>query len=97
LIIARGHSGDDKELLLLGLSRANINKLLAGYPIRLRKETHEGVPERWDVVILFGETEADLANLLTKPGEAAAPDESGRPRREAEEEKSSKFKTPPPP
>ena len=67
MIIARGSSSDDRQLLLLGLSRANVDKLMAGYPIRLRKDTHEGVPENWEVVILFGETEAALARLLTKP------------------------------
>jgi hypothetical protein len=71
VIIARGSSADDRHLLLLGLSRSNIDKLIAGYPIRLRKDTHEGIPENWDLVILFGETEADLACLLSCPGESA--------------------------
>ena len=65
MIIARGSSGDDRQLLLLGLSRANLDKLVSGLPIRLRKQTHEGIPDGWELVVVFGETEAALANLLT--------------------------------
>jgi hypothetical protein len=72
LIIARGSSADHRQLLLLGLSRVNVNKLVSGHPIRLRKATHENIPEDLELLIVFCETEADLARLLTNPGEAAA-------------------------
>ena len=69
MIIARGNASDNCELLLLGLTRANVDKLMMGQPIRIRKDTHEGVPENLEVVILFGESEASLANLLTDRSE----------------------------
>lgn len=68
MIVARG--GTDKEpLLLLGLSRVNIERLTTGQPIRVRREIHgDAVPEGWEVIICFGETELALADQLKRGG-----------------------------
>lgn len=69
MIIARGTTDTGKELLLFGLSRENIKRLLDGKPMHVRREAHgEGVPEGWEIGIFFGETEADCARVLRQAG-----------------------------
>jgi hypothetical protein len=38
MILARGENKGGKEILLMGLSRENINRLTKGEPIALRRE-----------------------------------------------------------
>lgn len=54
----------DEQILLLGLTRGNLNRLAAGQPMLLSPETHPGIPQGWKVMILFGETEEALAAEL---------------------------------
>jgi hypothetical protein len=69
MILARGENKGGKEILLMGLSRENINRLTKGEPIALRRETHgEGVPEGWEIFIYFGETELAMKAELQKIG-----------------------------
>lgn len=71
MIIARGHLDGDAatEFLMLGLSRENITRLIAGQPIVVKKATHgDGVPAGWEIVILFGETELEMKQSLEKVG-----------------------------
>jgi hypothetical protein len=73
MIIGRAKS-EGKEALLLGLSRENVRRLQAKQPIRLRRQTHgDGVPEGWEIVIFFGETELSMKEELEKLG-AIGPD-----------------------
>lgn len=73
MIIARGTSPSG-ESLTLGLSHRNIEKLLEGKPILLRRSTHgDGVPEGWEIVIFCGETEDTMAATLKSIG-AIGPD-----------------------
>jgi hypothetical protein len=60
-------TGDDgKTLLGFGLSRGNIERLVAGQPIRVRgKDIHR--PDL-EVMIFFGETEADMEQELRNLG-----------------------------
>jgi hypothetical protein len=67
MIIMRSTSETGQELLLFGLSRENVTRLLEGDPILLTRQSH-GVPEGWSVGIFFGETEQDMAGLLSKMG-----------------------------
>ena len=69
MIIARaGMTGTD-ELLVLGITRRNVEELLKGRPIRLTTETHgAGIPLGWTIAIVFGETEAAIAEDLRKAG-----------------------------
>lgn len=67
MMIARGHLAHDRatEFLMLGLSRENINRLIAGKPIVVKKDTHgDGVPDGWEIVILFGETELEKVGFV---------------------------------
>lgn len=67
MMVGRGTS--DGEWLLLGLSRENINRLLAGEPIRLHASTHgEGIPKDWTISIVFGETELEMKKMLERAG-----------------------------
>ena len=68
MMIARTTT-ETAEFILLGLSRENIDRLLNGKPIRLRRETHgEGVPEGWTIGIMFGETEMEMKRALEDAG-----------------------------
>lgn len=68
MIIARTIKPDG-ELLLLGITRRNVEELLKGHPIRLTTETHgAGVPLGWTIGIIFGETEATIAADLRAAG-----------------------------
>jgi hypothetical protein len=53
------------ETVVLGLSRENVERLIAGQPIRITKESHgvelPGIPR---LVIVFGETEKAIADEL---------------------------------
>lgn len=65
MIIARGNSEGVLELLMIGLSRENVNRLVDEKPINLTRESHgKGIPEGWNVVIFFGETETDCVNKI---------------------------------
>jgi hypothetical protein len=69
MIIARSKKPDGGELLLLGLSRENVQRLTDGQPIRLTRKTHgDGIPDKWTIGIMFGETERDMAELLRQEG-----------------------------
>lgn len=70
MIIARAsRTGSEGEILLLGLSRENVRRLQEGQPIHIRRVSHgEGVPEGWEIVILFGETERAIKSDLEKHG-----------------------------
>lgn len=68
MIIARGEF-EGKEMLLLGLSRGNVDRLTAGQPIRLTRETHgEAMGRDEAILILFGETEQDLYDSFVREG-----------------------------
>jgi hypothetical protein len=68
MIIARA-TDKDSELLILGLSRENVTRLLDGQPIRIRRKTHgDGVPEGWEIIILWGETESTMHAAFVKHG-----------------------------
>lgn len=68
MIIARG-TNDKAELLVLGLSHKNIEKLLEGKPMVLRRESHgDGIPEGWEICIFVGETEEAMARVLKEGG-----------------------------
>lgn len=62
MVIRRGER-DGRKLLLLGLSRANIDKLVEGKPISISRKTHgEAMAEDEEVAIVFGED--DLAPMV---------------------------------
>jgi hypothetical protein len=82
LIIATGTTCDGRQLIVLGLTRGNINKLLRGDPICLERELCELVPAGWEITVLFAESDEDLTRELTSSGEiAAAPSDMSKKRR----------------
>ncbi len=71
MMIARAYPTalDQSDMLILGLSRVNIQRLLNGEPIVVHRLTHgEGVPDGWRIVIMFGETELDMQKNLVALG-----------------------------
>jgi hypothetical protein len=68
MIITDGTYGE-RKLKLLGLSRANIDKLTSGQPIRISSETHgEAVTDDEVIIICFGETEEDIVADFQRHG-----------------------------
>ncbi len=73
MLTGRGTGPDGNQVVILGLSRANVEKLTAGQPIRVCRQTHgEAIPAGWEIVILFGETEQSLFDDLKDIGALAA-------------------------
>jgi hypothetical protein len=68
MVIANGNSADGRKLLLLGLSAENVKRLLLNQPITLNSTTHQGTPEGWTIVIMFGNTELEIHALLKAKG-----------------------------
>ena len=67
MIFAHADKPDGTRILMLGLSRGNIGRLLDGKPMLLKRETHgDGVPEGWEICVVFGETEQAIVDLLSK-------------------------------
>lgn len=68
MILGRADNGD-VQMLIIGLSDLNLEKLKKGQPIHVRRETHGGaIPEHWEIVILNGATENDMAGALKRAG-----------------------------
>lgn len=73
MIIARGTNetadGKKGDLLIFGLTNNNLRQLVQGKPMKISRETHgEGVPEGWEVMIVFGPDEDTLAAMLKEAG-----------------------------
>jgi hypothetical protein len=64
VITARATGEDGTQLIVLGVARENIERLVQGQPIRVDAAHHPGFPEKLRVVIFFGETRDDLAKAL---------------------------------
>lgn len=64
MITATATGPDGKRILMLGITRENIKRLIAGQPIRVGAESHPGFPEDVMVAIFFGETERDITEAL---------------------------------
>jgi hypothetical protein len=58
---------DGRNHLGLGISRENVNRLIAGQPIRVRlPEMREGLSIDGAVMIYFGETERELQQAVAE-------------------------------
>lgn len=66
MIKAKADAGD-RTLWLFGLSRGNINRLMAGQPILIRGNDL-GLEKPVDITIIFGETEEDMEIMLRREG-----------------------------
>lgn len=56
-----------KPFIGLGLSRANIERMMQGFPILVKGE-ELGKPEFGEITIFFGETEKGIVDDLVKTG-----------------------------
>jgi hypothetical protein len=59
---------DGVTILHFGLSRANINRLIAGDPILIRAEDMDPDLKGVKIGIFFGETEAEMQAMLRREG-----------------------------
>lgn len=64
MVTACATGGDGQTIAVLGLTRGNVDRLIAGEPIRVTAETHPGFPASFVVMLFFGETDRDCANQL---------------------------------
>ncbi len=65
MLIGAGVSEENKRLLVFGLTKDDVNAVLAGHSLRVTRRTHgEAVPADLAVVILYGRTEADLEAIF---------------------------------
>ena len=64
MIIAKGEC-DDGELILIGLSKQNIKKMLRGQPI-YRNLSFAGIP--YTITIMYGEDEVEMHRVLRAEG-----------------------------
>lgn len=66
MIKASGSTGDGTPLVILGLSRENTVRLLAGQPIQLRVEQIDPRLPPLHVVLMGGETEDDISAEISR-------------------------------
>jgi hypothetical protein len=65
MFIARAALGDGEELLVLGLSRANRERLEAGQPMDVSQASHGmAMPAKLRIVIFVGETEDSMREQM---------------------------------
>jgi hypothetical protein len=58
----------ETQVLLLGLSEENVRRLQARQPILCRPATHGGIPEGWELWIMYGDNEGALLAELKQVG-----------------------------
>jgi hypothetical protein len=64
MITANATGPDGRRLILLGITRENVDRLIAQQPIHVAADTHPGFPADLSIVIVFGETERVLVEHL---------------------------------
>lgn len=68
MIGGRAKTNDGRQLLLLGLSEGNLQRLREGKPMHLSHESHVFIPDDWVVLIFSGATEEAMTDELRKAG-----------------------------
>lgn len=66
MLKASGQTGDGRPLVVLGLSEENVSRLVAQKPVRLDLADVGLSPT--EVVIVYGQTEADIEKKLAESG-----------------------------
>ena len=64
MITARATGADGKEIIVLGVTRENLQRLEQGHPIKVSAEKHAGFPPNLVVVIFYGDTERAIVEQL---------------------------------
>jgi hypothetical protein len=76
MIIALGEAnGGAEQAIILGLSKRNVESIMNPGPdgkprgIKLTRQSHgRGIPEGWQIVLVYGETEAEIVKNLKDIG-----------------------------
>lgn len=64
MILALATGDNDTRIVVMGLTRQNIDMLLKGNPLLVRAESHPGFPENLVITVYFGETERDVTKQI---------------------------------
>jgi hypothetical protein len=64
MITATATAADGRQVIVLGITRGNVERLMAGQPIHVGADTHPGFPVNLAITIFFGETERTLTDQL---------------------------------
>jgi len=64
MITMRATTPDGSELLVMGITRQNVEYLKKGRPIRVDAESHPGFPENLKIVIFYGENERTITESV---------------------------------
>lgn len=65
MMLGSGQKEDGTQVLFMGLSLENIRRLVQGKPMVITREAHgEGVPEGWEILVVYGETEDDIVEMM---------------------------------
>jgi hypothetical protein len=68
MIVARAKRNSPKgqgQVIILGLTQENVIHLTEGKPMVINRKTHgDGIPDGWEIVIVFGKTNSDIADAL---------------------------------
>lgn len=67
MIGARGTDGAGNQLLVLGLTWDNLDRLRLGQPAFLTNATHPFIPAGWNVTIIAAQDERTLIAWLKQP------------------------------
>ena len=67
MMVGCADTPDGGHALILGMSKANVHRLTHGEPITLTDKIHH-LPKGWSILILYGDTELDIAAQLKKAG-----------------------------
>lgn len=68
MITAIGKEDNGNDMILLGITDKNIERLRQDRPIHMTNKSHPAVPEGMTVVILWGKDEKDIIDKLSKSG-----------------------------
>jgi hypothetical protein len=64
MITATATGANGQQIILVGVTRENVKRLMKGQPIHLTAASHPGFPEHLAITICFGETERSLTEEL---------------------------------
>lgn len=70
MVIGRASKNEgESEILIIGLSKLNVARLLSGSPIFMNRKTHGvGLPEGLEICIMYGETEEAMTKQMAEVG-----------------------------
>ncbi len=64
MITALARGENNKKVLILGITRENVERLMDDQPIHVSSTTHRGFPVDVNIIIYFKETEDELVDAI---------------------------------